>query len=320
MRLVDSISCSVNHGMTGIDHAVKKIAASPSTAKDVLQLAVKAFAAFDLYHIGEIRDREMTHVMQGTTDFIEFYGSYKNLMYWVNLFSKESIDQKVLQESINSSLSALRPIKRKNSTQKKLAKQIFIEVIAKEAYHSKNEVIEAVKASLIKHGYTSSEAEQVVEHVIIQQKSDSLVKVFYMACFTLADLGSNILTLKNWNILDFSHLATVIGSQSRVSMFVIDLGMDTVLGVIASAGLVLAIGEASYRAIVNTQKIYATTISSKTTNKAHEELQDALIDLTSGVVDLAATAAPLFFTLNPPTLIALALVSKGTGVMFFLIR
>lgn len=320
MRLIDSISRTVNYGMTSVDHTIKKIATTPSAVKKVLQIAGKTFAAFDLYHTGIIQKREITHVMKGTTDLIEFYGSYKNLMYWVNLFSKESIDQEVLQKSIDSSLSASHLNTNDIKKQKKLAKQIFIEVMAKETYHSKSEVLEAIKVSLTNHGYTPIKAKQVAERVIVKQKTDSPVKIFYMACFTVADLGSNILTLKKWNILDLSSLAATIGSQSRVFMFVAKVGADTVLGIVASAGLILVVGEASYRIIVNARKIYSTATPRDNTDQAYKELRSAFIDLVGGVTDLAATTAPLFFALNPPALIALALVSKGTGLVCFLIK
>jgi hypothetical protein len=193
-------------------------------------------------------------------------------------------------------------------------------VMAKEAYHSKGEVIEAIKVSLTNHGYTPKKAQVIAERVIVKQKADSPVKVFYMACFTIADLGGNILTLKKWNILDLSHLAAAIGSQSRIFMFVINLGTDTVLGVIGSAGLVLTVGEASYRAIIHARKLYSTATNTQNQDKASKELRNALIDLVGGVTDLAATATPLIFALNPPTLIALALVSKGTGLVCFLVK
>jgi hypothetical protein len=320
MRLVDSISRTVNYGMTSVDHAVKKIAGTPSAVKKVLQIAGKTFAAFDLYTTGETRKRDITQVMKGTTDLIEFYGSYKNLMYWVNLFSKESIDQQVLQESIDSSLSASHLDQTSEKMQKKLARDIFDEVMAKEAYHSKGEVIDAIKASLISHGYNQKKAKQVAARVIVKQKVDSPVKLFYMACFTVADLGGNILTLKKWNILDLSKLAATIGSQSRVFMFVINLGADTVLGVIGSAGIAVALGEASYKAMIHASKLYSTATTMKEKDEAYKELRNAFIDIAGGVTDLVATAAPLFFALNPPTLIALALVSKGTGLVCFLIK
>lgn len=320
MRLIDSIYRTVNYGMTRVGCAIERIATTPSAVKKALQVADKTFAAFDLYFKGKTCEREITQVMKGIVDFIGFYGSYKNLMYWANLFSKDSIDQKLLQESIDSSLSASHLNPNDELNQKALSKQVFDEVMAKESYYSNGEVIEAIKVSLEKHGYTSEKAKQVAERIIVRQKVDSPVKVFYMACFTVADLGGNILTLKKWNILDLSKLAAAIGSQSRAFRFTVDLRADKVLGIIGSTGIALALGEASYRAITHASKIYSAKTSLKEKDEAYKELRNAFLNILSGVIDLAATAAPLIYELNSSALVALALISKGTGLVCLLVK
>lgn len=326
MGLVDSISRTVNYGLTGFDQTVRKIAAEPTAAKKVLQIADKILAAFDLYYTGKIHPRDITHVIKGTTDLIEFYGSYKDLRYWASPFSKESLDKKLLRESITDTLTLSHRSPEEIKEQIKLAKKVYKDVTKKEAYYSKGEVQAAFVKSLMertkksKHPYNAESAKKLAERIIVKQKGDSPLHLFCTACETLSDLSDNIFTLQKWNILDLSHVAAAIGSQSRAFMFVIDLGAEKVFGVIGSVCLILTIGETSYQAIIQTIKVFSATTKPEEKEKAYKELRNALLDLMSGVTDLAATAAPLIYTLNPPALVALALVSKGTGLLCFLVK
>jgi hypothetical protein len=319
VRLVDSISASVNYQVTTIDHSIKKIAGNPSAVKKVLQLANKIFEAMDLYYIGSGQKRDITEASKGTIDLIGFFGTYKNLMYWVNPFSKESLDQQALRKSIKSSLCASHRNKKEMKAQKFLAGDVFKEIMAGESYHSRGEILDALKASLVKRGYKEKKAKQIAERVIVQQKSRPIVQIAYSACFTVADLGGNLMTLKKWRILDLAPLAASIGSKSRVFMVVVNFGVDRVLGTVASAGLILVVGDAAYRSINQAIKLYYAADTEEEA-AAYKELRNAILDLLASSVDLAATVAPLLFVLNPPVIVALAIVAKGTGVFCILIR
>lgn len=320
MKLIDSIYGAVNYRVTQLASIVKKVGTSPSLSKKFLQVISKSFEAYDWHHIGYVKDRKITSVMKGATELIGFYGTFNNLMYWANLFSKESLDQGVLKESIESSLCSSHTDPRDIEKQKKIAQKVFEEVMAEEKYYSRGEVFDALKISLEKHGYRDpAKAEAIANRVIVQQKERPLTQRLYMVCFTIADLGGNILTLKKWNILDLSHIAASIGSQSPVFMFIVDLGAETVLGVVASAGLVLVVGEATYRTIIHGMKLYNAT-DPEERKKAYQEFRNAGLDLLAGGTDLVYVAAPLLFALNPPAIVALAIVAKGTGLVCALVR
>ena len=251
MRIGDKILGSVNYSMTSVDDYIKKIANSPTGVKKILQLTTKIFQAIDLYYKSNLSDREFSHAMKGTIDLIGFYGSYKDLVYWVNLFSKESLDHEALKASIDSSLCASH---KNDSKQKKIAQRVFEEVMQNETFHSKGEILQAIEISLIKNGYTPEKAHQIVSHVTVQQKNRSSVELLYKACFTATNLGGNILNLQKMHVLDLSRLASTIGTQSPVFMFVIKLGTDKVLGPIGIAGLILVIGKTSHQAIMDGMK------------------------------------------------------------------
>lgn len=317
MSLVDSVSRYTNYGITSTDKTVKEIVKNPSAVKKVLQLAGKIFAAFDLYFVGHVKPREITNVMKGTTQLIEFYGSYKNIMYWINPFSKDSLDQETLKKSLEEALCAYQkgsPAEKRSSG---LVDTIFTEVLAKEAYYSYGEVLNVIQTSLIGQGYQENQIQSITSRVIIQQKSRPLIQLISSAIFTLTDLGDNLLTLKKWNVLDLSHIAASIGSKSRVFAFIAKRGVDTVLGVGSAAGLVLVVGETAYRTVKQGMNYYS---SDDKTKQAYQDLRKTLLDLLSSSLDLAATAAPLLMTLNPPVLVAMAIVSKATGLVCMLAR
>lgn len=316
MKIDNFISHIVNRGITSIDHNVKKIANNPSAVQKVLQLASKIFAAFDLYYIGQVQKRGITDTMKGTSQIIEFYSSYKDFTFWVNLFSKESLDKKTLKASINSSLCAT--LKKNDSGCKKIADKIFNKVMNKESYHSKGEVLEAIKKSLIEEGYSFKKVNQIANRVIIQQKVRPIILLLMMVCFTAADLGSNILTLKSWNMLDLSSIGAAIGSQSRVGMFVTNLNGDIVLKFI-SAGLVLAVIDSTSQAITQRIKYHNTTDQGEM-EAAREAMNSALISLLVGGSGMVSIAAPMLFNLDARSAVALSIISKGIGLICVLVR
>lgn len=317
MKLITSISDKVNYGVECFDHAVKQISQNPGKIKKVLQFAMKSFNAIDLYQKGIILDREVCHIMKGTCDLIGFYSSYKEITYWIYLFSKQNMDDVQLQRSIEESLKDPEIEKGDSENQKKLAKEIFEEVMTRDEYHSRKEVVQKIRASLIKHGVDDDRAQQVASKVIVQQKTRSPAELFYMACFTTADVSSVILNLQKWNFLELSQIAAQLGNQSPVFMFIIDAGSGMVLGAVASAGLFVLAGKDAHKAISLAMKMHSAG-SPEEREKIYKQLCGVLFDVTVDIADLASAATPLFVTLNPPTLIALGLVSKGLGIVCFL--
>lgn len=319
MKLIDSISSNFNYTATTLDGCVVKIMTNPSAFKKALQFSTRVYAACDLLLATQLAPSPLANVMKGTVEIIDFYSTYKNMKFWLNLFSKESLDEKALKKSIESSLCASHKQNNDILDQKRIAQFVFNEVMSKQAYYSKGGVYEALEASLKNQGYSPNKAKQIADRVIVQQKSRSAAQLIYMACFTVTDLTGNLMTLKKWGIADLSHLAASMGSQSRVFMFIVETGVDTVLGTVAAAGLVLVVGEATYKSIQAGIKHYhAATPEDK--EKAYKELRNALLDLLAGSVDLVATAVPLMVTLNPPVVIGLAIVAKGTGLICILVR
>lgn len=317
MNVVDSVSSSVNYGTTKVAQKVHQTARDPSAGKKFLQIIINSFKAMDLYAGEGVQKRPITEVMKGTTDLIEFYGTFKNIMFWINPFSKESLDGKVLQSSIEKELFT--PISPLTSEEKnRVIQQIYQDVLLTQEYYSKGEVREVIVASLVSHNYaTAEQAQLIANRIIVKQKSRPVIQLLSTACFTIADMGSNIITLKDWNLLNLSNATTVaaqIGTQSPVFLFVFNLGVKTALGTVASVGLFLNTGKASYLTIVSGMKYCRGDAL------AYKELKSALFDLASSGTDLAATAVPLVFSINPLSAVGFALVAKTTGLICILAR
>lgn len=311
-----SISSTVNYSTIMASQTLTQIATQPSAVEKALHIATKIFAAMDFYRLGAIQDRKVTDAMQGFIELIEFYNSFRDIMFWVNPFSKETLDDEVLLKSLTSEMCAQNGKLKKPKT---IATKVFQEVMNERAFYSADEVRAAVISQLVHEKYDPQAAKSIADHLIIKQKGRPISLVFSMVGFTSIDLMSNILTLKKWGLIDLSHLAAQIGKQSRVFAFVIEFSVETVIGTIASAALVVPFGEACYGTITQGYTLYVSR-DPKIKQAAKKEFRSALLDLVSNGTDLAEAAAPLFFTLNPPVQLALALVAKSTGLICIIIK
>jgi hypothetical protein len=325
MNLIDHI----NYGVVIATQTTNKIAANPFAVKKVVSIVIKIFEAVDVRNGQGGQQRLITDAMKGTIDQIEFYGTFKNIIFWINPFTKATIDQQALQTSLELLLS--NEFEEKNVG--KSARLVFEGVMAQESYYSKDEVRERIKLSLNeKIKMDSEKVEKIVNQVIIKQQSRPIIQILTMASFTVAESLSNLMTLKRWGILDLSQIAAQIGGQSKVFLFVVNLGAATVLRGFVIAGQTLSVGQASYRIITNRMEYYrlkkvdqsdleekSESIEEKK-EKSYKELRNSVLDLLSSGTELTAIVIPLVFAVNPPVLIALAIVTKSTGLFCILAR
>lgn len=313
------ITDSANVVTTKTSQTATRIATNPSAVKKALQVATKIIAGLDLYATGTIRDRQVTDAMKGTIDMIEFYGSFRNIIYWINPFSRETFDETAFLESLKMSMTS--PIKEKKSQERnaKRAEKVFKEVTQEKVFNSKSEVREAVIKSLEHHGYKHDSAEYIANTITIQQKERPITQLFSTACFTTADLMGNALTLKRWGIIDLSDYAAQVGNQSRVLAFVMKYSIGSVIGTIASAGLIISVGDATYRVVIHAYKQYKSSDTAEREH-AYQELRKAMFDMVSTGLDLANVGVPLLFSLNPPVLVGMAIVAKGVGLICILAK
>lgn len=319
MDLIYSISDSLNYSMTQVDHSFKKIVRDPSKLKDLLTLTLATIKGVDLYSTGDMKDREVCKILKGSVDILGFYSTYKLMMYWVNLFSKENMDEKKLEESIKKSLNS--PLEGAPEDKNgQLVQMIFDDVKSKESYHSKGEVKRVIRASLITKGrYTDDQAKVIADQIVIHRKARSPVEMFYMACFAVSSVSASVLKLQKMQVVNIVNIAATIGQQSKVFAFVIHLASDVVLGPVALAGVIVYAGEGAYFTILAAREYFNEADPAKK-EEAYKAFRKASIGLVISVVDLGVMVAPMVLALNPPALLALGIVSKGIGLICFLAK
>lgn len=318
---------SVNYVTTTVIKKIGEVATNPSAVKKVLQITTKSVAAFDLmthedgFQGGGSFGGPATEAMKGTIQVIGFYSIYKDLVFWINPFSKETLDRKALLQSFSTAMANSAGNSAAEVSQRAAVVQgVFDEVMRTDAFYSRDEVREALRNKLLDRHIEIVKVDEIVQGITIKQKERPLALIVASIFFTIVDVLDNAVTLDKWGILSLSKIAAELG-KFPVLGFVMKVGIDTAIGIFASAALLVTFGNATYRAYKNAKKIYQNTDADPAKmEKAYKKFRAAIIDMVSNFTDLIATSVPLIFSRNPAVLIAFALISKGTGLVCILIK
>lgn len=319
---IKAIRSTANYTAEQAEKTTLKILPPPTTKKTI-QVATNIFKLRDFIIFGALQDRQIFEVLKGGIDLIEIGATVKNIFFWVNPFTKKTLDDAALKESLKFTLCDTEKNEKKCQKLEETANQIFDTVMSKETFYSQDEVREAIKQKLIELEYKPDAAERIANRVTVQQKARPITLLFTSACFTFLDFSNNVMALKKWNIIDLSKTAFEIGSKSRVFTFVVELGPQVVFGTVASAALIVTFGEAAVR-MFNALKAYnevnGKEPGGKEAAEAWQLVRSAILDMLSSGTDLLSTAVPLLFSVNPPLVAAFALVAKGTGLIIIFIK
>lgn len=313
-NLLSSINQSINKSIVFVDEKIDTASRNPNAVKKILQLSNKIYSAIDLYREGIIKSRKINIAAQSTIDIIIFYSTYKNVLFWINPFSKNSMDQKVLKDSLEISLNGVTHDK----TQKKeIAERIFGAIMKSRSIYNTDDVVNIIGKELEKD-VSKDKAHEIAKNIVIQNKSRGLPSIIAKAFFTLGDFGENLVTLKKWEVWDFSIIAASLGSQTLGFKIITKASSAQILGSLYSIGSSITLGHSAYKAVRLSLKLKQSPKEDKKAIK--KEIRNALLDLANASADLAATASPLLFALNPPVITALAIIAKGTGVICIFAR
>ncbi|CUI17571.1 hypothetical protein PNK_1967 [Candidatus Protochlamydia naegleriophila] len=312
--ILNTVRSTINYSLDASFQTASRIVSTPGSAKKVLDFADKIIAGCN-YYSGTSYCPELVRSMKGTTDLINLFNTAKNGMFWLNPFTKDSIDQAHFQKTLIQSLP--QDVK---LAQPELANRLVNEVFkGPQAYYCQADVFDALKQSLVGHGMSDEEAGYIVGRVEITQKSRPILQLLSTSCFTLVGVVGNIRTLQKWGLLDGAKMAEMgqqaasIGSQSKVFTTVMHFGVDQVLGVIATIGTSVSLVDAIIKSVKAKQTLDDAE-SREQCEKAQAAMTKALWDLGTTGLDLMALAVPLFFAVSPPVAITLGIVSKGTGL------
>lgn len=307
-----SFSGAVNTVAKKVVQIFTEIATYPSAVKKVAQIATKSFAAYDLHHVGEIRDRKFTDALKGTVDVIGFYSLFKSVVSLLNFFSKKTLDKKEVLKTLKERTVVFHPVEGEI-----IAKEIFFTVMQAEDFNSTSEVRDVLRMKLLERKISSSD--EIIDGVTIQQKSRRITQIFAGIFFTISDLLDNASTLHKWGITGLADIALNLGNKFQIFAIVVKVSVTTAIGSVASVALFISLGDSSYRIYKQITKIYQNNDPEKL-DKAYKKLRMAIIDTISNAADLISTAAPLLFTINPPLVVAFAIIAKGTGLICILLK
>lgn len=216
--------------------------------KYILQIVTGIFAAFDQLFLGSIQDRSLTDGMKVATGAIGFCGLFKKAKFWANPFSKETLDDKELFESIKT--TAINSVRSKDEIDS-LAKEIFDNVMRTEDFTSKSEVQEILRNEFIgKRIATIDDVDHLINGVSIKQKARSITLLFSKFCETIADVLDSLLTLGSWGIVNLSKFAGQYGNTIPVFGIIFKFSVETVIGTLTAAASIVVFAEKTYQMTV----------------------------------------------------------------------
>jgi hypothetical protein len=302
--------------------------ANPTLNKRILQLFVRSVAAYDL-STGQAH--EMGGVVRGMKSAIvllEFYATYRNFIFWIHPFSKETIDRDKLVQTLMASLTT-HTTSNVGLDYGKVAQKVVDQLMKEQCYSSRGEVLTALRGILGGYQYEPKQIDNIMRDVVVQQKARSKRLLLMMACFTLADLGGNWATLRQRGAFDahafstFLKFASLLGNRvpilQKFMVMAMNRAIGQVIGTLASIGLSLALVEASYR-LVDTYTKSQLAQSEQEGGKTQQEFKTACYDVLSTAIDLFCVAIPLLWKVSPGTGAFLGVVSKGTGSICLLLK
>jgi hypothetical protein len=301
----------------------KKVMTNPGSIKKACQLTYKSIALYNLVKetivcVGLVKG------LKGVVDVIDFYGTYKNIVFWINPFSKQSIDRESLKRTLTNSMLENNSSKSAQETSD-FVDAVVKRVFEKPSYRNANEVRTELTLALIQSGIDAAAATNIAsrENVSIKQQSRPVTSLIIGFCFTVGDLMDNIVTLKKYGILDYTILtgkiAASVGNNSRVFTFFYELGAGTIIGTLNSIGLLFVVGSVTYKLIV-TIRVYMDEGDQERKAELWKEIKATGGKLLVTTIDFAVCVAPLVFSINPGALIAMAIVSKGVGLIYAFVK
>lgn len=360
----------------------------PGTVKKTMHIVRKLIFTVDLYS-GKVHCYELCKGMKTFGDMLDFYGSYKNIVGWVEYFScpfsQKTLDKEKAQDSLKTILTSQKIFNVKGEAvfkdkrdidafvkkvvdrittdenyrfnnpedARKFLKSEFVTHLKEEASRPKvvRNMEKASKQSvetigLLKKGSSSDRPEadkpidrkeenertiiidekhidSLVQAVTIKQKSHSTALFIALGCFTVSDLGDNILTLQKWGVIDLSRFssswgacAAHIGTKVPIFAFVGRVTLGTALSVTSSVALTLIIGINGYQGAQALLKYLDQGSTEEEVKNAKKKMWSTSVCIVDASVSLAVTVAPLCFTFNPFLgIVVLPVASKVTGLM-----
>lgn len=302
MGAIDKVSTTVNYPLLQVEKGLKSASKPYNAAKKFFQTCMKTA---ELLKQG---NSPIVHAMGGAVQIISFFSSTKDIMYWINPFSKEKIDQGALRKVIHKSLMDQNEF----DVDEKVNK-IMKRVMEQKQYHSKKQVMNVIKTYMRDELVINDKiVKKIAQGITVKKVSRPFVQKLANVFYTLGDVAESLLVLEKWNVLNVSKCAASIGRRFPVLKFIATASAKQVLGVLFSAGFALTIGYSSYKLIKNAYQLKKCTNDQERAVLKNER-RNLVLDLVGASFDLAATLPALLTVVSPPIGLALGIVAKGIG-------
>lgn len=280
--------------------------------KRVNQIAQKTIAAFEILLVK--RGEFSSAALKNVTACLKFYGDvfavydiYQDIKFWIRYFNPQySVALNDLQVFLSESDA-----------------QEFIEIQEKggnkRTFKSTKEFERKIRKFLSeKHLQEASFDFEKIKKIAVNQNTTPLPILFSKICFSIGSAANAVSLLKNYGIVDLSLYAVKLGNRFPIIKIITKFASNSLLSKINIVGMVVILGFSSYQLGKNIHHYYhlkKNHADEALLKKELNEIKKNSIKTICSAIDLSAIVLPMIFAFNPPALIALSLVSKGTGLI-----
>lgn len=277
--------------------------------KKVNQIAQKVIAAVVLIKKEEVSLglKNVSACLKFYADVFAVYDIYQDIKFWVRYFNPQ----------YSVSLNNLKVFLPENEA------QMFIEEkkrgAKKRTFKSTKEFESKIKDFLSEKKLAHSSFDfEGIKKIAVNENKVPLPLLFSKICFSIGSAANTASLLKNYGIIDLSLYVAKLGNRFPVIKMIAKFTSDSLLSKINIVGMTVILGFSSYQLIKNIhtychlKKNHADEALLK---KELNEIKRNSIKTISTAIDLSTIILPMVFAFNPPALIALSLVSKGTGLI-----
>jgi hypothetical protein len=317
MISLNSVNLTIEQKIIANIQGAKKTVANPDIIKKILDLLSKVIEGAN-YASGKVYYPDLARSMKGGVEIINFFNLFKTAVYWINPLDEKNIDKAHLQKTLDQTLQNYLGFLSEKDYQN-LSNQLMKEVLQDSIYLNQKQMLRAFEKSLIAHGYKSN-AQVIVRNLVIIQKSRPKLEVLSKVCFTVSNSLSTILVLKKWGVLDVGELlqlgkiAAELGKHSKVFFFIAQVGLKPIIGVVGCVGDSIVFVNSIHN-LIKAQSAMTHAHTQEMQTKARLARTQAIWDIATAGLNLTSSALPLLLAVNPPIVIGLSIIAKGTGLV-----
>lgn len=282
-----------------VHHATNKILNDRVATKKALQIVKHAFELKQVIQTGAVQAHEFTKALGHIFVFFKFCEAWRLIEFWITRpFSKEVVDWKALK-------SRLKDSNPDTEEMEGAVERVMTLARAHPTYLTKESVIAQLKE--LSEGTHLS----IPDDLIIPIQRRSIPQYLSMCCMTISNWGGCALKLHTWGVLSFSWVSKAVAAigGTQILSFVARVGLQTMFSAAATVGMAINLVDTTWKLIQS-----FTDLSSEG-NELKKKRGELFLKLMSTLCELAASAAPLLFTLNPLVGISLGLLANAIGLV-----